>query len=106
KTIENAHFLKPENFENLLMIKGVGPKTIRALSLVAELIYGAKPSYKDPARYSFTVGGKDHTPMPIQRDTYDELIFIMEKAIKKAKISNSEKNHAQKRLYNQTFLKK
>jgi len=106
KTIENAHFLKPENFENLLMIKGVGPKTIRALSLVAELIYGAKPSYKDPARYSFTVGGKDHTPMPIQRDTYDELILIMEKAIKKAKISNSEKDHAQKRLYNQTFLKK
>ena len=106
KTIENAHFLKPENFENLLMIKGVGPKTIRALSLVAELIYGAKPSYKDPARYSFTVGGKDHTPMPIQKDTYDELILIMEKAIKKAKISNSEKDHAQKRLYNQTFLKK
>ena len=106
KTFENAHFLKPENFENLLMIKGVGPKTIRALSLVAELIYGAKPSYKDPARYSFTVGGKDHTPMPIQKDTYDELILIMEKAIKKAKISNSEKDHAQKRLYNQTFLKK
>ncbi len=98
KIIEKAHFLKPENFENLLMIEGVGPKTIRALSLVSEIIYGAKPSYEDPARYSFCVGGKDHTPMPIQKDVYDELLFIMEKGIKKAKISNREKNEAQRRL--------
>lgn len=98
KTIEKAYFLKPENFEDLLMIQGVGPKTIRALSLVAEIIYGAKPSYQDPARYSFTVGGKDHIPMPIQFDVYDNLLKVMEKGIKKAKISNREKIEAQRRL--------
>jgi hypothetical protein len=98
KTIEKAHFLKPENFEQLLMTEGVGPKTIRALSLVSELVYGAPASYEDPARYSFTVGGKDHVPMPIQRDVYDELLSVMEKAIGKAKISNREKIEAQRRL--------
>lgn len=65
---------KPENYEKLLATQGVGPKTIRALSLVAEVIYGAKPSYEDPARYSFAHGGKDATPYPIDRQTYDQTI--------------------------------
>lgn len=99
KTIEKAHFFKPENFENLLMIEGVGPKTIRALSLVSELIYGAKPSYKDPARYSFAVGGKDGTPYFVEKETYDKLIEVMEKAIDRAKISQKEKNFAKERLF-------
>ena len=98
KTIEKAHFLKPENFENLLMTQGVGPKTIRALSLVSELIYGAKPSYEDPARYSFAHGGKDSTPYPVDRETYDLTLAVLEKGIQKAKISNREKIEAQKRL--------
>ncbi|MGB9637606.1 MAG: DUF763 domain-containing protein, partial [Microgenomates group bacterium] len=62
---------KPVNYEKLLATEGVGPKTMRALSLVAEVIYGAKPSYEDPARYSFAHGGKDGTPYPIDRSTYD-----------------------------------
>jgi len=98
KIIEKTHFLKPENFENLLMIKGVGPKTIRALSLVSEIIYGARPSYEDPARYSFAHGGKDSTPRPIDRKTYDQTLTIIEKGIKKAKISMREKIEAEKRL--------
>jgi len=65
---------KPESYEQLLATQGVGPKTIRALSLVAEVIYGAKPSYEDPARYSFAHGGKDSTPYPVDKDTYDQTI--------------------------------
>jgi hypothetical protein len=98
KAIEGAHFLKPENFEELLAIKGIGPKTIRALSLVSEVIYGAKPSYEDPARYSFSVGGKDGTPFFVKKDVYDELLEVIEKGIKKSKVSNREKIEAQKRL--------
>jgi len=98
KTTLFAHSENPKDFEQLLALKGIGPKTIRALSLVSELIYGARPSYEDPARYSFAVGGKDHTPMPIQTDVYDKLLEVMEKGIKKAKISNREKNEAQRRL--------
>lgn len=65
---------KPENYEKLLATPGVGPKTIRALALVAEVIYGAKPSYEDPARYSFAHGGKDETPYPVDTQTYDQTI--------------------------------
>jgi len=100
KTIFFAKSQNPENFEQLLSSKGVGPKTIRALSLVAELIYGAKPSYEDPARYSFTVGGKDGTPEFVDRKRYDTLLSLLEKGIQKSKISIREKTEAQKRLYN------
>jgi len=65
---------KPENYEKLLATPGVGPKTIRALALVAEVIYGAEPSYQDPARYSFAHGGKDATPYPVDCPTYDQTI--------------------------------
>jgi hypothetical protein len=98
KIIEKAHFLKPENFEKLLMTEGVGPKTIRALSLVAEIIYNAPASREDPARYSFCVGGKDGTPFFVRKDVYDELLDVMEKGIQKAKISIKEKIEAQNRL--------
>jgi len=74
---------KPENYEKLLAIKGVGPKTIRALSLVAEVIYGADPSYEDPARYSFAYGGKDATPYPIDVPTYDKTIEIIKNIARK-----------------------
>lgn len=98
KTILLANYQNPQNFEQLLSLKGVGPKTIRALSLVSEIIYGAKPSYEDPARYSFSVGGKDGTPFPVNREIYDKTLEIMEKGIKKSQISNREKVDAQKRL--------
>jgi hypothetical protein len=100
KTIEKVHFLEPKNFEELLATEGVGPRTIRALSLVSEIIYGAKPSYQDPARYSFSVGGKDGTPYPIDRKTYDQTLEIIERGIRKANISNREKIDARKRLTN------
>jgi hypothetical protein len=100
KIIEKAHFLQPKTFEELLAAEDVGPRTIRALSLVAELVYGAKPSYEDPARYSFAHGGKDGTPYFPRREEMDATISVLEKGIQKAKISNQEKREAQKRLIN------
>jgi hypothetical protein len=82
---------KPENYEKLLSLEGVGPKTIRALSLVSEVIYGAKPSYEDPARYSFAHGGKDATPYPVDKKTYDSTIDFFRKIVQKIKIPLCEK---------------
>lgn len=103
KIIYKIHFFNPKDFENLLMIEGVGPKTIRALSLVSEIIYGAEPSYKDPVRYSFAHGGKDSVPYPLDKKTYKETIFLLEKGVKKAKISILEKEKLLKRLYEQNL---
>jgi len=88
----------PEDFEKLLGIKGVGPKTILALSLISELIYGTKPSWKDPARYSFAHGGKDDYPYPVQSETYDQSIQILKEAIRKTKLTRSEKTQALRSL--------
>jgi len=98
KTIFSINEQSPEGFEKMLSLKGVGPKTIRALSLVAEIIYGAKPSYEDPARYTFSVGGKDGTPYPVDKETYDKVLGIMEKGIKNSLASLREKAEAQNRL--------
>ena len=91
---------KPENYEKFLATEGVGPKTVRALALVGEVIYGAKPSYEDPARYSFAFGGEDATPYPVDRPTYDKAISIMQKAVQKSKINFSEKEKIVRRLEN------
>ncbi len=82
---------KPKSYEEILSTRGVGPKTIRALSLVSEVIYGAPASYRDPARYSFAHGGKDGTPYFVDRVTYDKNIEVLKKAVQKAKISFNEK---------------
>ncbi|MCX7794377.1 MAG: DUF763 domain-containing protein [Thermodesulfovibrionales bacterium] len=88
----------PADFEQLLSIEGVGPKTLRALSLIAELIYGKPPSFKDPARFSFAHGGKDGTPYPVDRKTYDRTIEIIKKAVEASRLGHREKLDAIKRL--------
>ncbi len=89
---------QPENYEKLLATEGVGPKTIRALALVAEVIYGAKPSYEDPARYSFAHGGKDGTPYWVDRDTYDKTIATLVEAVERSRIQAYDKDRAIGRL--------
>lgn len=89
---------KPKTYEALLATEGVGPKTIRALALVAEVIYGADPSYEDPARYSFAHGGKDATPYPVDRPTYDVTIATLQAAVAKSRINPVEKDKAIRRL--------
>lgn len=89
---------QPKNFEKLLGMKGVGPKTIRALALISELVWGAPASTEDPARYSFTHGGKDGTPYPVDRKTYQSSIEYLREAINKTRLGHYEKLHALRRL--------
>lgn len=90
--------VKPESYESLVAQKGVGPKTIRALALVAEVIYGAQPSYEDPARYAFAHGGKDATPYPVDRSTYDRTIATLRALVTKSRIAASDKSKVLDRL--------
>lgn len=101
KILQRVTYETPEDFESLLAIKGVGGKTIRALSLVSEIIYGAEPSYQDPARYSFAHGGKDATPYPVDKGTYDQTISILQATVRKAKINPIEKDKALRRIAKQ-----
>jgi hypothetical protein len=80
------------------MLPGVGAKTLRALSLVAELVYGAAPSFDDPARFAFAHGGKDGIPYPVDRPLYDQTIELMQRAIRRAKLEPKQQQQALRRL--------
>jgi hypothetical protein len=88
----------PADFESLLGLPGVGGRTLRALALVAEVIYGTPASTRDPARFAFAHGGKDGTPFPVDRATYDRTIDTLHRAMAQARVDRSEKVDALKRL--------
>jgi hypothetical protein len=98
RTLLHTYEQPPVGFEDLLSRPGVGPKTIRALALLADLIYGAKASHRDPATYSFAHGGKDGTPFPVDRETYDRSIDVLREAVNRAKLADREKLEAIRRL--------
>ena len=77
---------------------GLGPKSLRALTLVAELIHGARASTRDPARFAFAHGGKDGTPFPVDRQTYDQTIELLRGALGRAKVDHSDRSRALRRL--------
>lgn len=87
-----------ENFESMLSIRGVGPSTIRALSLISEIVYNTPSSIKDPAKYSFAHGGKDGHPYPVNKKGYEDSIRFLHKAIKNAKVGKTDKIKALKNL--------
>jgi hypothetical protein len=94
KTYDQA----PKDFQALLGIDGVGPKTLRALALASELLHGTPVTLRDPARFAFAHGGKDGIPFPVDRLTYDRTIEIFNKAINRAALDRSEKIKAFRRL--------
>lgn len=98
--MKRLYDFQPENYEQLLSVKGVGPATVRALALISDLIYGAKPSWQDPIKFTFTVGGKDGVPYPVDRKVMDESIEILKRGIEEAKVGKEEKLKAFRRMKN------
>lgn len=98
--MKELYDFQPKNYEELLAIKGVGPNTVRALAFISDLIYGEKPSWSDPVKFSFTVGGKDGVPFPVDRKAMDESTDIIRSGIEHAKIGEMDKIHAIRRLHN------
>jgi hypothetical protein len=121
-TLVRAHERHPQDFETLLGLPNVGPATIRSLSLLAEIIFQAPPSHRDPtqrrsaasadgieapvevgdprrwADYSHAHGGKDGTPFPVDRDTYDRNIAVLTDAVRRAQLGENDKLDALRRL--------
>ncbi|GGH05914.1 hypothetical protein GCM10007422_22280 [Pedobacter zeae] len=90
---------QPKDFEELLLLEGMGPRTLQSMALVSEVIYGTPSRFTDPARYSFAHGGKDGHPFPVPVTVYDETIKVLQKAVEKAKIGNTDKQQAIKSLH-------
>ena len=93
-----THEKKPADFEELLLLEGMGPRTLQSLALVSEVIHGTTTRFKDPARFAFAHGGKDGHPFPVPTRVYDETISTLQHAVQKAKIGQSDKLQAIKKL--------
>jgi hypothetical protein len=116
RIVRTAHERFPRDFQTLLGTQGVGAATVRSLSLLAELIYDAPASHRDPAKepappqpaekapprrwadYSYAHGGKDAHPFPVDRATYDRSISVLTEAVRKSRIGETDKVAALKRL--------
>ena len=93
-----AHETNVSDIESLLLLEGVGPRTLQSLTLVSEVIHGTPSRFSDPARFSFAHGGKDGHPFPVPTRVYDETIEIFDKAIHQAKLGDKDKSEALKNL--------
>lgn len=91
----------PEDFAELLLVPGVGARTVKALALVAEVVHGAPHRFADPARFSLAHGGKDRHPFPVPIKVYDETIRVLKSAVRQAKLGNDEELGAIQRLDDQ-----
>jgi uncharacterized protein len=96
--IAKANEIDPKNYEDLLLIRGVGRATLRSLAFVSSLIYDKDLSYRDPIMYTYNLGGKDKIPFEINKKTYDSVCRSMQSIIEDAKIENNEKYKVLKRL--------
>lgn len=88
----------PKDFSDLLLVPGVGARTVRSLAMVAEVVHGAPCRFSDPARFSLALGGKDRHPFPVPTKVYDETIRVMKVAIANAKLGREEALGAIERL--------
>jgi len=98
RTLSRLKSAPPPDFAGLLAVEGVGPRTLRALSLTAELLYGEPPSRRDPIRYAFAHGGKDGHPFPVDREIYDRTLAYLEGALRRARLGDRERLDALRRL--------
>ncbi|KYH40625.1 MAG: hypothetical protein AYL32_010530 [Candidatus Bathyarchaeota archaeon B26-2] len=98
RALRRAYEFQPRDYEELLGIRGIGPATIRGLALVSEIIYGDRPSWRDPVKYSFAFGGKDGVPFPVDRRSMDASIQLLKEAVEKARIGDRERLRSLKRL--------
>lgn len=94
----------PTDFPDLLLIPGVGARTVQSLAMVAEVVHGAPYRFQDPARFSLAHGGKDSRPFPVATSVYDQTIKVLKSAVQKAKLGNSETLAALKRLDDQARM--
>ena len=98
KVLVTTYEAQPEDFEALLAVEGVGARAVRAMALIAELTHGATASCRDPARFSFAHGGKDGFPFPVDRDNYDASIEWLRDAVGRARMGNTDRLDALRRL--------
>lgn len=98
KALKELYETEPRGYEEMIEIRGVGPGVIRALALIGTLVYGEEPSWQDPARFSFAVGGKDGVPFPVDKKAMDGATEFLKQSLLGAEVTRRDKAQALRRL--------
>jgi len=93
-----AHEADLRDFASLLLLEGLGPRTLQSLALIAEVVHGAPSRFSDPARFSFAHGGKDGHPFPVPLKVYDESLAVLRRSLEAARLGHTEKLEGFRRL--------
>lgn len=93
-----AHDADLRDFASLLLLEGLGPRTLQSLALIAEIVHGAPSRFSDPARFSFAHGGKDGHPFPVPLKVYDESLAVLRRSLEAARLGHTEKLEGFRRL--------
>jgi hypothetical protein len=93
-----AHERELRDFASLLLVEGLGPRTLQSLALIAEVVHGAPCRFSDPARFSFAHGGKDGHPFPVPLKTYDDSLGVLRRSLDAARLGQMEKVEGFRRL--------
>ena len=101
--LQKAYEFQPQTYEELVALQGIGPKTIRSLALISDIVYVSTASLKDPVKYSFAHGGKDNIPYPVNRTLMDRNTSLLKDSLNRARIGEKDRLYALKRLH--TYLK-
>jgi hypothetical protein len=88
-----------KDFADALLLQGLGPRTLQALALVSEVIFGQPTRFDDPARFAFALGGKDGHPFPVPLSVYDQSIRFLGRALERARLDRGEKMQGMERLH-------
>jgi len=96
--LKKLYETSPQSYEEMIEVDGVGPGVVRALALISVLVYGEAPSWKDPVRFSFAVGGKDGVPFPIDKKAMDGATEFLRQSLIGAELTRREKAQALRRL--------
>jgi hypothetical protein len=93
-----AHEEDLRDFASLLLVEGLGPRTLQSLALIAEVVHGVPSRFSDPARFSFAHGGKDGHPFPVPLKVYDDSLAVLRRSLEAARLGQTEKLEGFRRL--------
>lgn len=96
--LATSYDLQLRDFASLLLVENLGPRTLQTLALIAEIVHGAPSRFRDPARFSFALGGKDRHPFPVPQKAYDESLAFLRRALDSARLGHAEKLEGFRRL--------
>ncbi|MGQ9587037.1 MAG: DUF763 domain-containing protein [Thermoplasmata archaeon] len=102
--LARCYEFRPQNYEELLLIRGVGTNIVRALALISQLVYGDRLSWDDPVKFSFAVGGKDGVPFPVDRKAMDAATEMLSDAVRQSSLGEFDRKNALRRLSAHGFL--